>query len=141
MLLFMCIDDCFCRPSKRGWCYVGLYTAIQGNIGQKWVNAVANDNDAIVDGKDIDGSDSLLDTRPIHPRDTHGRYLHDTRAHYAQHTYARTYTHIHTRSHIHTRPSSLLRSRSGRVHTCLRNYVRTYVYVYVYVYMRTRVSC
>ena len=83
-----------------------MYRAIQGNIGQKWVNAVADDNDVADSGEDIDGSDGLLDTRPIHTRDTHGRYLHDTRAHYAQHTYARTYTHIHERSHIHTRPSS-----------------------------------
>ena len=98
----MYIDDCFCCPSKKGWCYVGLYRAIQGNIGQKWVNAVADDNDATDSGEDIDGSDGLLDTRPIHTRDTRGRYLRDTRAHYAQHTYAHTYTHTHAHSHIHT---------------------------------------
>ena len=127
MLLFICIDDCFCCPSKRGWCYVGLYRAIQGNIGQKWVNAVDDDNDAIDDGKDIDGSDGLLDTRPIYPRDTHGRYLHDTRAHYAQHTYARTYTHTHTLTHIHTRARLAYCARVAGAYTpaCVAMCVRT----------------
>lgn len=86
---------------KGGWCYVGLYRAIQGNIGQKWVNDVADNNDVANDSKDIDGSDGLLDTRSIHPRDTHGRYLHDARAHYAQHTYAHTYTHTHALTYTH----------------------------------------
>lgn len=76
---------------------------MQGNIGQKWVNSVADDNNATDDGKDIGGSDGLLDTRTIHTRDTHGRYLHDTHTHYAQHTYARTYTHTHALLYAHTR--------------------------------------
>ena len=141
MLLFICIDDCFCCPSKRGWCYVGLYRAIQGNIGQKWVNAVTDDKDAIDDGKDIDDYDGLLDTCPIYSLYTRTLPARYTRALCA--TYVRSYIHAYTYAHIyiHALPSSLLRSRSGRVHTCLRSYVRTYVYVYVYVYMRTRVSC
>jgi len=104
MLLFMCVDDCFCCPSKRGWCYVGLYRAIQGNIGQKWVNAVADDNDAANDSKDIDGSDGLLDTRPIHSREY-------TWTLPARHTRALCATHV--RSYIHAYTRAPIRAHSG----------------------------
>lgn len=97
MLLFMYIDDCFCCPSKRGWCYVGLYRAIQGNIGQKWVNVVDDDNDAIDDGKDIDGSDGLLDTRPIYTLAIHTDVTCTIHARIMRNTRTLVHTRIHTR--------------------------------------------